>query len=147
MKFEKLKSITKKRKTFSKFEFITLIIMLLIPVFLLIVTLLNRHSTKLEFPILLIFVVLYGCATILAYKERNYRINEYDYICVKIRDIINEFGFEGEKYEMIAEDGTGIIYIVFHSKAIDYAKLVQILNIEIDNMNKITGRNVQVKVR
>lgn len=85
--------------------------------------------------VLIVFTKLQG-------KQSRYA---EDYFAIRIMEILNEQGIETGKFELIQE--TPVLYRVgFHNQTIDYEKLQDIIEQEVNDMNNIMKSNMRVKL-
>ena len=143
MKYAKLMEHRQKEKKFSKLMFI-LLIPGAITIFVLLFELLkeapNLTAVSIAFVPLLGTVIL---AYIFSAKSSKYSRFAEDYIIVKIMDIIQESGISN--FEIIEEVG-GCYRVGFHNQTIDYDDMQSKINTALDEMNKISDRNIRVKL-
>lgn len=100
-----------------------------------------------------IFIIVMGTITVLSLiagticgrlEEKQITISEH-YCIIKIMDTINEYGIASSDFEML-EIENNYYKVAFHNQMVDYNKLQSMIDNEVLAMNKITGRNMRVKL-
>lgn len=147
MKHEKLKEIVKKEKQFERpVQILGIVAVLVLMIGLANAIFFADPLIALVGTSVVIAFILAITIYIISCKASKYTEAVYDYICVKIMSIMVENGIDIDNFEMINEANTGILYIGFHNLKVNYEDLSSKLNCELDEMNKISGRNIKVKL-
>ena len=146
MKYEKLKQICKKRKRYS-----IIVWCCFIPAFIIAMFCFGARAyyedineTLLGCCLIAGFAIIVASIVFSRLEARWYRRTE-DYVAIKIKETVNEFGIESSNFELIQEN-QGAYKIGFHNQMVDYEKLQVKLDEEVATMNKITGDRTRVKL-
>lgn len=151
MKYDKLRELTQNEKKIERLRMILGLLCIFmaggLPLILVtIIVTTNYDLTPFIWISQGIAAILCVTTIIFNFKANEYSRNVYDYICVEVMNIIVETGIETSNFEMIEEADTNILYIGLHNQQVDYDDLSSNLNSELDEMNKIAGRNIRVKL-
>ena len=68
-----------------------------------------------------------------------------DYFVIRIMGILNEQGYESDKFEII-EESRWSYRIGFHNQTVDYEKLQAVIDKEVFDMCKIMKHSIRVKL-
>lgn len=146
MKYEKLKQLCKKKKRYAIIVWCCFIPALIMAMLCAVARVCSEQVNETFIGCCLIAgLAIIVAGIVFSRLEAKWYRAATDYVCIKIMDIVNEFGIDSSNFEIIQENP--VTYrIGFHNQMVDYQELQAKIDEEVAAMNKITGDVTRVKL-
>ena len=144
MNFDELKTIAKKRKTYSIIETVSIIFMIIMAFIMCGLMLTKWQGNKVFFSIIVVFsfslVITYFVSLIMA---RKYYFKGEEYIISKIKELVECYGIVPKNYTVVSTIENRYM-ISFHNQIVDYDELEGKISTELSTMNSILNSKIHI---